>query len=709
MNINKSLIDNQFLSNAIGTESYAASVATPAARPTSSNPVAELVKLSKKFAPETIERIAQTLNTKYRPGWNNSEALSMNDRKRMFEMDSQKAISTYAAESLRDENTYKFVPNEVKARLKPLKVEFDRLNKKLAGMEASDVDYFATKWARDQHKQAMESILFNIISGVDQLYRKGIIDVNGQAQSIGTEDVGRYQVAVYYPVFETTTQWINCASTVYPKLVKVKDFANLITSIPIHFMQVMIQFRDDSGKLINEVPRESLYSKFVPSNPEAYKTFAKTLTIQAADFNKQIDLHADILTGMTAPFLNPLEYVRSDFYITNIATADGKNTGKIYDFRSGTALTETMHEIDRKGKVFEVKLDGAAEGEYYNLALYFDGIRHLIKVFYQKSVASMQDITSIEFKFKGNDVHLNYRSNVSTEIRDEQTFLDAGEEITYQIPVNSDEYAFIDGRKDGNYLTQQMNAISEYEANQKEFIFFEGVNEMIQNVRNEFAVEQTIDVEEYLKDGKGSVLYAYQDYDLRIRDTIRKEEGLNMALEPTFTALRTKLNIAANAPTNVQLNMLCSSYSLQVLNSAHKLVVGDVAETSNGKFLGVAQTSRTYVITVGSVAEGNAVNAVIVGSDKSDIKPEGRTALGGDLIPTHDIKYKYVGLPTFAESNIETCFFNQTSTRITNTGDVRNITSPMLPGIIMKTSGKFQVIRGAVAEVELRGYHIRLV
>ena len=702
MRINAEYIDNQFLANAVGIESYAESVKTGAAKPAAS-PVRAIGKLKKQFATETIERIAQTLNRKYRVGYSQSKGFGMEAKDRAYEIDTQDAITRMATESIANEAEYKLLPNEVRERLKPLKMEYDKLQKKLAGMESDDVNRFATKWALGQHKAAMESILFNMISGVEQMMRDGSVDSNG----VGTEDVGRYQFAVYYPVYETTTQWINCASTVYPKLVKVKDFANLVTSIPVHFMKVEAEFRDEAGKIIDRMPREALYSKFIPKNANAYQSNTKVLVLKKNDFNKQIDLHADTVEGMTAPFLGPLEYVRSDFYVSRIKFADGTETGKLYDFRSGTALTETMHEIDRKGKVFEIVPEGAGKGEFYSLALYFDGIRHIIKAFYQKQGGGLQEIDEIEFTFKGNDVNLQYKSNISFNIYDEQTFLDAGAEITYQIPVNVDEYAFIDGRKDGNYLTQQMNATAEYEAHQKESIFFAGANEMIAEIRKEFEIERELDPEDYLREGKGNVLYAYQEYDLQTRDAIRKEENLNFALAPTFDSLRAKLDYAANSKMHTQLNMLCSSLSLGVLQSAHKMIVGSVDEATNGKFLGVAQTARTYVMTVGSLASGEAVNAVVVGSDKADIKPVGYDM--GAPIPTQDIEYKFVAFPTFFDANMETFFFNQTATRITNTGDIRLNINPLLPGMMLKTSGKFQVIRKAAAEVVIKGANIRYV
>lgn len=702
MRINAEYIDNQFLANAVGIESYAESVKTGAAKPAAS-PVRAIGKLKKQFATETIERIAQTLNRKYRVGYSQSKGFGMEAKDRAYEIDTQDAITRMATESITNEAEYKLLPNEVRERLKPLKMEYDKLQKKLAGMESDDANRFATKWALGQHKAAMESILFNMISGVEQMMRDGSVDSNG----VGTEDVGRYQFAVYYPVYETTTQWINCASTVYPKLVKVKDFANLVTSIPVHFMKVEAEFRDEAGKIIDRMPREALYSKFIPKNANAYQSNTKVLVLKKNDFNKQIDLHADTVEGMTAPFLGPLEYVRSDFYVSRIKFTDGTETGKLYDFRSGTALTETMHEIDRKGKVFEIVPEGAGKGEFYSLALYFDGIRHIIKAFYQKQGGSLQEIDEIEFTFKGNDVNLQYKSNISFNIFDEQTFLDAGAEITYQIPVNVDEYAFIDGRKDGNYLTQQMNATAEYEAHQKESIFFAGANEMIAEIRKEYEIERELDPEDYLREGKGNVLYAYQEYDLQTRDAIRKEENLNFALAPTFDSLRAKLDYAANSKMHTQLNMLCSSLSLGVLQSAHKMIVGSVDEATNGKFLGVAQTARTYVMTVGSLASGEAVNAVVVGSDKADIKPVGYDM--GAPIPTQDIEYKFVAFPTFFDGNMETFFFNQTATRITNTGDIRLNINPLLPGMMLKTSGKFQVIRKAAAEVVIKGANIRYV
>lgn len=706
------LIDNQFVATAVGIESYADQAATESVNGTRrrTSPIDDLRKIQAQFAPETIQKLSQELNGRYRIPYSKSIGISRDVKDKAYEMDTQNAITKYAQECVSNDAVYKFLPNEVRKRVHPLKDQYDKYTKALASMESSDEKYFEYKWKKDQYKQALESLLFNIISGVDGLYRKGFINQDGYPTSTaGTEDVGRYQFAVYYPVYETTTQWINCASTVYPKLVQVKDFANLYSSIPVHFMKVEVEWRDEAGNVVDRMPREALYSKFIPKKKDAYQSNTKRLVVKKADFNKQIDLHTTILDGMSAPFLGPLDYVRSDFQITDIKLADGKTYGELYDYRSGTALTKAMHEIDRKGKTFEVVFDKTQKDKYYSIGLYFDGIRHILKFFYVKSESGMQDIDEIHFKFAGNDPHLQYKWNMGFNIIEEQFFLEAGDEITWQIPVNADEYAFIDGRRDGNYLTQQLNATAENEANMKEAIFFEGLNDMILDVRKQYEIERTMDVEDVLREGNGSVLYAYQSYDLQTRDTIRKEENLNFALAPTFETLRNKLDIASNSKMHTQLNMLTSSYSLPVLSSAHKAVIGDVNETDNGKFLGVAQTSRTYILTIGSLKSGSAVNGVIVGSDKAEVKPDGYEVDGKTMIPTHEIVYKYIGLPTFADANITTFSFNQTATRIINTGDIRLNINPLLAGMKISTSGKFQVIRKAVAEVEITGHHIREV
>lgn len=53
----------------------------------------------------------------------------------------------------------------------------------------------------------------------------------------------------------------------------------------------------------------------------------------------------------------------------------------------------------------------------------------------------------------------------------------------------------------------------------------------------------------------------------------------------------------------------------------------------------------------------------------------------------------------------------QTATRVMHTGpsDTRLLNNPALPGMSMKTSGKLQIIRKALAEVTLFGSHIRYV
>lgn len=670
--------------------------------------------LSRKFNPQTINSLMGIINSYKKPKVDGRGIIDNSAVERLYNVNLTEGIESAAKDYL----TKKFnqLPEEVKEMVRPINARVNSLRQTLAGCEAGTFNYDATAWNLADAEKLGEKILFGIFAGVEDQRRLGNIDDYGTATpknafmmdvNGGTESgVGTYQNTIYYPVFNTSLQWLNSASPIYTKVIRVKELANEFSGIPIETKKYIYDFVDETEAVIKSVPREKLFAKFSPDDvPEAYQQNLKYLKLTEKDFNKEINLWRTPVEGHNGQtFLKPLEHIRSDFYIYNLKMKDVEQVlPKVYDYRSGKVLTESMHEVERKGKTFDIMPDPTKADEIYSLTVYFDATENILKTYYVKSKPEMKDLEYITFEFKGNDADFVYHSNMRPRTKNEVTYLEAGAEIRNDIPTNINQYNVINSRTGGNYLQEMLNMQAEYILNHKEKIFMDGWEEVLRVLREreELAVATNnpkINEED---------LYTAMPIDVRIDDTNRKVEYIDLKLGPSFTAMKRKLSQKAYAKTEVQLTMFGHSLSLGVLGNDIKMISGVINEETNGKYLGVDPQVRAYAYTVGT-PQTSPVDMIVVASDKDELKAKDR-ALDGSLLPESEIEYKLFGAPTFAEKNLETLFMTETPIRVTNSADVRSNAQILIPTLISVTHAKFQTIREAAVEVAVKGWHIKLV
>lgn len=680
---------------------------------------AAMNQLTKGFAPDTIATLAGILSGKKSPKMNGHMIIDQKTIDKVYNYELTEALESLSHDYMG--RNFNKLPVEIQSMLQPAKSQMNALEQKLSGTESSNL-YLrdCLKYRLNEVETAAARILYGIFAGVeDQIYRfenintsghaiKREIDTRAQVALAGTESgVATYQNTIYYPVWNTSLQWLNSASPIYTKVVRVKELANEFSGIPIHTKKWIYDFVNEQEEVLVSVPREELFSKFSPDNvPEAYQQNIKILQVTAEEANNQINLYKTPLSSHgNRPFLKPLEHVRSDFYIKAIKLAGQDEViGKVYDYRSGKVLTESMHEVERKGKHFTISTnEPGKEKAYFDLTVYYDDKEQDFKTYWRRSDSTMKDIEWIQFEFKGYDADYIYHSNMRPRSYTEVTYIEAGAEIRNDLPTNINAFNAINQRTGGNYLQEMLNMTAEYVLNHKEKIFMDHFVETIGVLRSrEELAQQTGNMEHTKTD-----LYAEAYIDLKVEETNRKEEWVNFKLGPSITAMRNRLSQRAYSKNEAQMTMFGHTLSMGVLAQRTKMISGVVNEETNGKYLGVDAQVRSYAYTVGT-PQTQAVDMIFVASDKDELKAKDRT-VDNVLLPQSEIVYQFFGIPTFSEANMETMFMTETPIRVTNSADVRSNAQILIPSIISVTHAKMQTIRESAAEIAITGWHVKLV
>ena len=201
------------------------------------------------------------------------------------------------------------------------------------------------------------------------------------------------------------------------------------------------------------------------------------------------------------------------------------------------------------------------------------------------------------------------------------------------------------------------------------------------------------------KEDPNKMLYAEYTTDMDIPNQVNKKEALNLYLGTAMRVLKDKLNAQGNTSTDVQMNIFTHTLHLPVIDPVLQIITGSVDEDTNGKFLGVAQDARTYVLTLGT-STSTPVQSVVVGTDKWDLM----TQVEEDTV-AEDIGYQFNILPVFKESNVETNLFVETPTRVISDNAVRSNRHPFVPAMFMEYSSKLETLRPTAADLTIKGFY----
>ena len=606
-------------------------------------------------------------------------------KKKDFWTNASLGLERAAREFVSSPNKFSLLPKDVQKMLKPMYTQKIALETAMAKIGRTHKDYMKLELKHKAAKYSMESMLFNHFAN---LQNKKVIGNMIGGNVAGLESYS-YQNAIYYPKLEAMTQWVNVTAAIYPKLIKIKQLLNEITSIPVHTQEVWVEFLDDAGKVVRSVRREDLYSRMVPVDvPEAYDAFDRALVLTKADFGKDIFLRETLLDGETQPFITVNELVRSDISVTDVVLEDDTHLGPIFDPKAGLMQSEMINEMDWKGKVVKIVPNPKEPEKYYKVAAEFDGTDQMLSFAQSyKSEGGMKDIKEVHFLFKIRDNFMTQKARTDFKIREVRSFINAPAFNRLDIPLVQTELDALDGRLQGNFLNKITNLASEYITHDKDNKFWTGYQAMKAKL-----------VEDY-KEDPNKMLYADYLTDMDIPNQVNKKETLNMYLGTAMRVLKDKLNAQGNTATDVQMNMFTHTLHLPVIDPVLQIITGTVDEDANGKFLGVAQDARTYVLTLGTETS-TPVQSVVVGTDKWDLQTQ---PLPGQA--AQDIAYQFNVLPVFKESNMETNIFVETPTRIISDNAVRSNRHPFVPAMFIEYSSKLQTLRATAADLKIKGFY----
>ena len=606
-------------------------------------------------------------------------------KKKDFWTNASLGLERAAKEFVSSPSKFQLLPKDVQKMLKPMHTQKIALETAMAKIGKGSKEYVKLDMKHKAAKYSMESMLFNHFSN---LQTKRVIGNMIGGNIAGLESYS-YQNAIYYPKLEAMTQWVNVTAAIYPKLIKIKQLLNEITSIPVHTQEVWIEFQDDAGNIVRRVRREDLYSKMVPVDvPEAYDAFDRELVLKKADFGKDIFLRTTILDGETQPFITVNELVRSDISVTDVILEDGTSLGPVFDPKAGLMQNEMINEMDWKGKVVKIVPNKREPEKYYKVAAEFDGSDQMLSFAQSfKSNADMKDIKEVKFLFKIRDNFMTQKAKTDFKVVERRGFVNAGPIARIDIPLVQTELDALDGRLQGNFLNKITNLASEYITHDKDNKFWTGYMAMKKQI-----------IKDYEQD-PNKVLYASFETDMDILKQVNKVEALNLHLGTAMRVLKDKLNAQGNTATDVQLNIFTHTLHLPVIDPVLQIITGTVDEDANGKFLGVAQDARTYVLTLGTETS-TPVQSVVVGTDKWDlmVKP-----VPGQAV--EDIPYNFHILPVFKESNVETNLFVETPTRVVSDNAVRSNRHPFVPSMFMEYSSKLETLRATAADLTIKGFY----
>lgn len=584
---------------------------------------------------------------------------------------------------------FALLPKDVQKMLKPMHTAKVALETAMAKQNRGSAEYSKLAIKHKSAQYAIESMLFNHFAN---LQTKRVLGNMIGGNIAGLESYS-YTNAIYYPKLEAMTQWVNVTAAIYPKLIKIKQLLNEVTSIPVHTQEVWVQFLNDMGDVVREVRREDLYSRMEPIDiPEAYDAFDRELVLTKADFGKDIYLRSTILDGETQPFLTNNELVRSDISVTDVILEDGSSIGPVFDPKAGMMQGTALNELDFKGKVIKIVPNKNEPTKYYKVAPEFDGTDQMLS-FAQtyKSDDGMKDIKEVHFLFKIRDNFMVQKAKTDWKVRETRGFINAGAINRLDIPLIQTELDALDGRLQGSFLNKITNLASEYITHDKDYKFWTGYKKMKEKIVKDF------------KEDPNKVLYADFSTDMDILNQVNKKEALNLHLGTAMRVLKDKLNAQGNTSTDVQLNIFTHTLHLPVIDPVLQIITGTVEEDSNGKFLGVAQDARTYMLTLGTETS-TPVQSVVVGTDKWDLQVKTQEGQAPE-----DIEFNYHVLPVYKESNVETNIFVETPTRVISDSQYRSNRHSFTPSMFMEYSSKLEVLRATAADLKIKGFYANTV
>lgn len=558
----------------------------------------------------------------------------------------------------------------------------------------------AYSFESEQLGNTIEQIIFGTLTTANETNKENKRR-SGLMYNASMESMQTYAATVFYPVFENTVVWFNAAGTTYTKLIPIKQVMNDVTQPVIHTMTYMLQKIDENGKVIAEVERSEFYRSFNDPKYDQFRQFMeREITIDKTEFNKLIDLRGDALKhNDNKPALLPLENIKSDFSIVKHKIADVEEDQGPIEIKTDFNITGSpaVNENYYNGQAFYYTPNKAEKDKFYIISINYDSIRCTLLISVQKALGaeSLPDIETVTFNFKLHDVNFVQRNDTRWQIFERPSFLETPVAKRQEINHNLNEFQIISLRNDADQMSRLMGLNTEQVGNDKEMIFYRGCDRLNTNLEKEKKAAKNTATED-------QILYLENTLDLATKSDLNRIEGLGIRIGGELSAFVRNYNYIAKTQMATTMSMLCHSTSVGIISPATKAITGTVNSESNGGFLGVDVDTRTHVICMGTDS-ATPISAIIVGTDKDDLKASKYDSRGEQVLAIGDIEYPFILFPRFQEANLATNLMLETPTRVISDPNYRSQTNPNTPATFVEYGTQFISVRNAGGKLKVKG------
>lgn len=551
----------------------------------------------------------------------------------------------------------------------------------------------------EQISNTLENIVFGTLTTANEVNKQNKRN-QGLMYNVALENMQTYASTVFYPVFENTVVWFNAAGTVYTKLIPIKQVMNEITQPVIHTMTYVLQKLDDDNNVIASVERSEFYRSFNDPKYDQFRQFMdREIKFDKTEFNKLIHLKSDnLMHNGGKPALSALENIKSDFAIISHKIADEEAEQGPIPIKTPYTITDSpaVNESYYNGTTFYYHPDPTKKDKFYIISLNYDSIACTLLISINKAADAddLPEIETLTFRFKLHDVNFVQRNDTRWQIFERPSFLETPTANRKEINHNLNEFQLISMRNDADQMSRLMGLNTEQIGNEKENMFFKGVDKLNHNLDLEKKAAKNTSTED-------QILYLESTLDLATKNDLNRLEGLGLRIGGEISAFVKNYNYIAKTQMATTMSMLCHSTSTSVLSPATKAITGTVDAESNGGFLGVDVDTRTHVLTIGT--DGAApVSAIIVGTDKDDLKAK-KYDERGQVLANGDIEYDFILFPRFQEANLATNLMVETPTRVISDPNFRSKTNPNTPATFIEYAAQFISIRNAGGRLTVKG------
>lgn len=589
-----------------------------------------------------------------------------------------------------------YLPQATQKILNELSTRKQNLLNKASSTEDATAK-FGYAFESEQIDNTMQQIIFGTLTTQNEC---NLANRRAFGALYSTETMQTYAATVFYPVFEGTLVWFNCAGTTYTKLIPIKQVMNDVTQPVVHTMTYMLQKIDTkTNAVIKEVERSEFYRSYNDPKYADFREFMeRKVTFKKSEFKKQINLKTDTLETTGKPALDPLENIKSDFAIVGHKINGSDDDQGPIEIRTDFTIpgTQAVNELYYNGQSFYYYPNKEEKEKFYICSINYESNRCELLLSFDKSAGGqdLPDIEEVTFNFKLHDVNFVNKNDTRWQIYERPSFIPTPTVSRKEINHNMNEFNLMSTRNDADQLSRLMGLANEQISQEKENLFKENIDSLYSRLSDELKVAKKTSTE-------NQVLYIESVLDLATKDDMNRLEGLGLRIGGELNAFVRNYDSRAYTRISTSLSMLTHNTSIGIIAPATKAISGEVTVDSNGGFLGVDVATRTQVITIGT-DQAAPVSGVIVGTDKSDLAAKKYDAHGQQKAKG-DIEYEFLIFPRFQEANLATNLMIETPTRVISDPNYKSETNRNIPATFVEYATQFYSLRNAGGKMTIKG------